>query len=195
MHGFLADCLPLRRHGRARGDPRLLVCTCRAASRERCGPPPAATVEAKPTGTSEPQTTAVAATPTPTPARTPAPTPVPMSARASASPPPPATRAAVEIARGNTSGRDIAFTFDCAANSGPTQEILDVLTQENVSVTFFMVGIWARDHQDLTKQIALRHELANHSWRTRTTETSRTRRSSPTSSRTRRTTSRSPASR
>ena len=72
--------------------------------------------------------------------------------------------AAIEIERGDTAGHDIALTFDCAANSGPTQEILDVLTQENVSVTFFMVGIWARDHQDLTKQIAQRHELANHSW-------------------------------
>lgn len=73
-------------------------------------------------------------------------------------------RTAVEIDRGAVGGRDIALTFDCAANSGPTQEILDVLAQENVSVTFFMVGIWARDHQDLTKQIAQRHELGNHSY-------------------------------
>ena len=58
----------------------------------------------------------------------------------------------------------MAFTFDCAANSGPTDEILRVLREERVSVTWFMVGIWVRDHQELTKEIARDHELANHSW-------------------------------
>ena len=31
-------------------------------------------------------------------------------------------------------------------------------------MTFVMVGIWARDHTELTKEIASEHELANHSW-------------------------------
>ena len=72
--------------------------------------------------------------------------------------------AAVEIERGTPLRREMAFTFDCAANSGPTDEILRVLREERVSVTWFMVGIWARDHQELTKEIARDHELANHSW-------------------------------
>ena len=93
------------------------------------------------------------------------PAPAERTVTATATPRPLAVpRSAIEVARGDRAGRDIAFTFDCAANTGPTQEILDVLTQEDVVVTFFMVGIWARDHQDLTKQIARRHELANHSW-------------------------------
>ena len=71
---------------------------------------------------------------------------------------------AVEIERGTSARWEMAFTFDCAANSGPTDEILRVLREENVRVTWFMVGIWARDHQELTKTIAREHELANHSW-------------------------------
>ena len=71
---------------------------------------------------------------------------------------------AVEIERGTTGRREVAFTFDCAANSGPTDEILRVLREERVSVTWFMVGVWVRDHQELTKEIAREHELGNHSW-------------------------------
>ena len=71
---------------------------------------------------------------------------------------------AVEIDRGSSGRAEVAFTFDCAANSGPTAEILQVLREEQARVTFFMVGIWARDHVELTKEIARDHELANHSW-------------------------------
>jgi peptidoglycan/xylan/chitin deacetylase (PgdA/CDA1 family) len=70
----------------------------------------------------------------------------------------------VEIERGTAARREMAFTFDCAANSGPTDEILRVLREENVRVTWFMVGLWVKDHQELTKVIAREHELANHSW-------------------------------
>ena len=36
----------------------------------------------------------------------------------------------VEIERGTPTRREMAFTFDCAANSGPTEEILRVLREE-----------------------------------------------------------------
>ena len=73
-------------------------------------------------------------------------------------------RAAVEIERGTPSRREVAYTFDCAANDGPTDEILRVLREENVRVTWFMVGLWVERNQELTKVIAREHELANHSW-------------------------------
>ena len=93
------------------------------------------------------------AVPTPTPTPTPAPLPrliVPDSA--------------VEVDRGTTDRREIALTFNCASRSGPTAEILRVLREEGVRTTWFIVGVWAREHEELTKQIAAEHEVANHSW-------------------------------
>ena len=125
---------------------------------------------AMPTASASPRPTEGASTPSAT-AATSAPAPA-ATARASTAPllpPAPPARpassaAAVEIERGTPSRMEMAFTFDCAANSGPTAEILQVLREERVSVTWFMVGIWARNHQELTKEIAREHELANHSW-------------------------------
>jgi peptidoglycan/xylan/chitin deacetylase (PgdA/CDA1 family) len=127
--------------------PLLLACTV-----------PAPRVEA-PAGASTTTATA-AATSTPPPAPSPAsatPTPTPRTRMV-------VPTQAVEIESGTTSRREIAFTFDCAAHSGPTDEILRVLREERVRVTWFMVGVWARDHQELTKEIAREHEIANHSW-------------------------------
>lgn len=97
-----------------------------------------------------------AATGTATGAATPRPT--------STLPPAVSGRAAVEIERGTPSRREVAYTFDCAANDGPTDEILRVLREENVRVTWFMVGLWVERNPELTKVIAREHELANHSW-------------------------------
>ena len=120
---------------------------------------------------------ASAATSSPTEARTPTAstsptatsTPVAATAVRTAPPavpaPPVATAGrAVEIERGTPTRREVAFTFDCAASSGPTAEILDVLREEGVRTTWFMVGVWVEQHQELTKRIAREHELANHSW-------------------------------
>ncbi len=108
---------------------------------------------------------------TPTASASPTATSTPVAATAVRAAPPavPAAPAvtsgrAVEIERGTPSRREVAFTFDCAANSGPTAEILDVLREEGVRTTWFMVGLWAEQHQELTKVIAREHELANHSW-------------------------------
>lgn len=124
---------------------------------------PASTVPAtaSPTATQSAEVTstpaATASVPSPTPTSTPTPTPTPVATMVVPS-------RAVEIERGTSTRREIAFTFDCAAHSGPTDEILRVLREERVRVTWFMVGVWARDHQELTKEIAREHELANHSW-------------------------------
>lgn len=116
-----------------------------AASTPAASPATPPRVEATPASTPPPVASATP-TPTPTPARMVVPT------------------SAVEIERGTPSRREMAFTFDCAAHSGPTDEILRVLREENVRVTWFMVGVWVERHQELTKVIAREHELANHSW-------------------------------
>ena len=106
-----------------------------------------------------------AAARTPTASTSPTATSTPVAARAVRTAPPVATAGrAVEIERGTPTRREVAFTFDCAASSGPTAEILDVLREEGVRTTWFMVGVWVEQHQELTKRIAREHDLANHSW-------------------------------
>ena len=106
-----------------------------------------------------------AAARTPMASTSPTATSTPVAATAVRTAPPVATAGrAVEIERGTPTRREVAFTFDCAAGSGPTAEILDVLHEEGVRTTWFMVGVWVEQHQELTKRIAREHELANHSW-------------------------------
>ncbi len=71
---------------------------------------------------------------------------------------------AVEVERGPRGRREVALTFDCGWRSEATGEILRILEEENVVTTWFMMGIWAEAHPDLTRRIATRHELATHSW-------------------------------
>lgn len=98
-----------------------------------------------------------ASTPTATPATVPARAPIPSTPVAAAS-------GAVEVER-STSGRpEVALTFDCGWRAEATPEILRILEEEDVPTTWFIMGIWAEAHPDLTKRIAARHELATHSW-------------------------------
>ncbi|MSQ36633.1 MAG: polysaccharide deacetylase family protein [Dehalococcoidia bacterium] len=111
-----------------------------------------------------PAATATPAAATPAPAQPPSTPAAPLRTAPPVPPAPPAPRAAIEVSRGTRARAEIALTFDCAAGEGPTAEILAILREEQVAATFFMVGVWARDHPDLTRAIAERHELANHSW-------------------------------
>lgn len=64
----------------------------------------------------------------------------------------------------------IALTFDTEIPRGgearqTVNEILDVLRQQNVRATFFVVGTWARANGDVLRRIADDgHEIANHSF-------------------------------
>ncbi|MCC6237308.1 MAG: polysaccharide deacetylase family protein [Dehalococcoidia bacterium] len=78
-------------------------------------------------------------------------------------PRPPQPAGPVEVSRGSLERRELALTFDCGGHAGPTQEILDILREANVSATFFMIGDWVRAYPDLARQIAARHEFAHHS--------------------------------
>ena len=71
---------------------------------------------------------------------------------------------AAEIERGTSARREVALTFDCGWRSDATPEILRILEEEGVVTTWFMMGIWAEAHPELTKRIAAKHELATHSW-------------------------------
>ncbi len=78
-------------------------------------------------------------------------------------PRPPQPAGPVEVSRGSLERRELALTFDCGGHAGPTQQILDVLREADVSATFFMIGDWVRAYPDLARQIAARHEIAHHS--------------------------------
>lgn len=69
-----------------------------------------------------------------------------------------------EIARGDSSRRHIALTFDAGASAEPLAKILAALRQANIRTTFFLTGNWAKANPDAVRQIvAAGHELANHS--------------------------------
>lgn len=65
--------------------------------------------------------------------------------------------------RGSLERRELALTFDCGGHARGTPEILAALREADVHVTFFMIGDWVRGYPDLARDIASRHEIANHS--------------------------------
>jgi peptidoglycan/xylan/chitin deacetylase (PgdA/CDA1 family) len=122
----------------------------------RGSPPPEPT--ATPVAPATPTSVAATATPvsTPTPEPTPAPTPT--------AGPGTITWPAGEVARGNTQRPELALTFDCGASGIPTPAILDALDAHGVRLTFFLTGQWVANYPDLTRRIAAKHELANHTY-------------------------------
>jgi peptidoglycan/xylan/chitin deacetylase (PgdA/CDA1 family) len=58
----------------------------------------------------------------------------------------------------------ISITINCAWNADDIDQILKILDQRNVKVTFFMVGDWVDKYGEYVKKIAeAGHEIANHS--------------------------------
>ncbi|MBE6719957.1 MAG: hypothetical protein E7571_04780 [Ruminococcaceae bacterium] len=66
----------------------------------------------------------------------------------------------------DTSKPMVALTFDDGPGyNDASDEILDVLEKYNARATFFMVGQNAKDHpKNLKRKVALKCELANHTW-------------------------------
>ncbi len=75
------------------------------------------------------------------------------------------TSEAMPVSRVATEEKVVALTFDTAfGDTDYTQQILGVLDNEGVKATFFVMGMWANENQDATKDIALAgHEIASHS--------------------------------
>lgn len=71
----------------------------------------------------------------------------------------------IPIYRVETDKKEIALTFDISYNEGNVDKILDVLDKYDVKATFFVVGNWVDNNQDVVKKIHDRgHEIGNHSY-------------------------------
>src|SRR4051794_36839642 len=68
------------------------------------------------------------------------------------------------IRRGAAGSRRIALTFD----DGPcarTDEILDTLASHDARATFFMIGKWVPEYEDVLRRLVnCGHEIGNHSF-------------------------------
>lgn len=59
----------------------------------------------------------------------------------------------------------IALTFDDGPWENTTLQVLDILKENNIKATFFVVGQHVKNHPQLTKQIVAEgHALGNHTW-------------------------------
>ncbi|WP_229727655.1 delta-lactam-biosynthetic de-N-acetylase [Sporolactobacillus putidus] len=66
---------------------------------------------------------------------------------------------------GDTSKKDIYFTFDNGYEAGYTAGILDTLKKEKVPATFFITGHYITDQPELVKRMVREgHIIGNHSW-------------------------------
>ena len=52
-----------------------------------------------------------------------------------------------------TDEKKVAFTMNCAWNADDIDKILEVLKQNNIKITFFMVGDWIDKYPDAVKKI------------------------------------------
>jgi len=71
-----------------------------------------------------------------------------------------------EVAHGDPSTGIVALTFDAGnEGGGAAPQIMEILRERNLHVTFFLSGHWVDHNPDLTRQmLADGHELANHSY-------------------------------
>ena len=64
---------------------------------------------------------------------------------------------------GSTNEKVIFLTFDAGYENGYTENVLDVLKKHNVPATFFLLGTYIREHQDIVKRmLADGHIIGNH---------------------------------
>ena len=71
-----------------------------------------------------------------------------------------------EVVHGDPSTGIVALTFDAGnEDGGSAAQILDILRERDVHVTFFLSGHWVDHNPDLAQQILIDgHEIANHSY-------------------------------
>lgn len=69
-----------------------------------------------------------------------------------------------EINKG--SGKKIAYlTFDDGPSSNNTPQVLDILKENNIKATFFLIGQNAEEHKDLVmREVKEGHVVANHTY-------------------------------
>jgi peptidoglycan-N-acetylglucosamine deacetylase len=70
-----------------------------------------------------------------------------------------------EIVIGNTSKKQVIFTFDAGSGSQSLGKILDLLEKYNLKASFFLTGKWIEQNSQNTKLIADKgHEIFNHTY-------------------------------
>lgn len=53
----------------------------------------------------------------------------------------------------NTNEKKVAITMNCAWNADDVDKILDILKNNNINITFFMVGDWVEKYPEYVKKI------------------------------------------
>ena len=72
----------------------------------------------------------------------------------------------IAIAGTRTDQKVVALTFDHSWGNKYTPAILDTLQQNNIKVTFFIMGPWAQKYPEVAKRmVADGHEIASHGYR------------------------------
>ena len=75
-----------------------------------------------------------------------------------------ATNKKVPIYKVDTQNKVVSLTFDAAWGADKTLGILDILDQYDIKATFFLVGFWIDNFNDMVKEISSRgHEIGTHS--------------------------------
>ena len=73
-------------------------------------------------------------------------------------------QATLPIYNVQTEEKKVAFTMNCAWSAEDIDKILEVLKNNNVQITFFMVGDWVEKNSEAVKKIhEAGHEIGNHS--------------------------------
>lgn len=68
------------------------------------------------------------------------------------------------ISRGNLSRKEIVLTFDGGSDADSCQAILETLKQYHVHSTIFLTGQFMKTYPELTRRIAVEHEVGNHTF-------------------------------
>lgn len=69
------------------------------------------------------------------------------------------------IHRVERNDKKVALSFDVAWGSRNMNEILDILESNKIKTSFFLVGSWVDDNEELVKKINEKgHEIGNHSY-------------------------------
>jgi len=69
------------------------------------------------------------------------------------------------VKRNDNATKYIALTFDDGPHARYTDEILDILKENDVKATFFVIGENAKTHPEILKRIANEgHEIGNHTY-------------------------------
>ena len=64
------------------------------------------------------------------------------------------TQKLLPIYKVKTEEKKVSLTMNCAWNADDVDKILDVLKQNNVRITFFMVGDWIDKYPEAVKKIS-----------------------------------------